>query len=139
MKTCPWNREGVLLDKAFTFAAINFPFARKWLAHMDDTFKRGVRNMKKQWWYEIGWVKGEVIKPDRINKRDLRLDHTMDPAKQRIAIFPRDLAPPPDAAHTVPVGDTMKEGIERNKTAERPEDYAKRLQSEGKATADTLH
>lgn len=127
MKTCPWNREGVLVDKAFTFAAINFPFARKWLAQLDDKLGRGVRNKKKQWWFEVGWVKGEVIKPERTNKRDLRLDHSLDPKKQRIAVYPLDLAPPPGAAHTVPIGDTQKEGMKRYQNAEKPAEYAKRM------------
>lgn len=132
MKTCPWNREGVLIDKAFTFAAIRMPFLRRWLARLDDRLDRGIRNTVKQWWFEVGWVGGEVIKPDRINARDLRKDHDMDSDRQKIAVFPADLAPPPDAQGTVPVKDVMKTGMDRYKTAEHPRAYADRLKAQGR-------
>ena len=36
MKTCPFNIEGVLSERAFLWAAIKLPFTRRFIAHLDD-------------------------------------------------------------------------------------------------------
>ena len=53
MKTCPYNVEGVLAERPFQWAAMKLPFARAWIARLDDKLGRGEINQAKKWWVDI--------------------------------------------------------------------------------------
>ncbi len=53
MKTCPWNLEGLLADKAWRWVASTFPGQAKTLARLDDHWGRGRINPVKKWWWDL--------------------------------------------------------------------------------------
>ncbi len=47
MKTCPYNHEGLLAQRAVLWAAIHLPFARRWIVALDDRLGNGSINPVK--------------------------------------------------------------------------------------------
>jgi ferredoxin len=127
MKTCPYNIEGVLSERAFLWAAIKFPFTRKWIATLDDRAGNGSINPIKKWWWDMEWKEGKAIVPEKgTNARGLDLNGGRIASKQRIAVYPADVLPPGDAIG-VPVKLMRKEAVERGRQAELPADARKRV------------
>lgn len=119
MKTCPYNLEGLLLNRVFLWAAIHLPFARRWIARLDDKVGHGRRNPVKKWWWDLEIIDGVSTHPKAgTNARDLDLDGDMPPEKQKLAIYPADMNPAPDA--TGPVSVDRKAGLKRMAEADRP-------------------
>lgn len=120
MKTCPYNIEGVLAERAVLWAAIKYPFTRKFIAELDDRVGNGSINPIKKWWWDLEWRDGRSQEPAKgTNARDLDLDGGRIAAKQQVALYPADVLPPGDAIG-VPVKLVRKEAIERGKQAESP-------------------
>ena len=127
MKTCPYNTEGVLSERPFLWAAIKLPFARKWIADLDDKVGNGSINPIKKWWWDLEWVEGRTVFPTKgTNARDLDMDGGRIAAKQKIAIYPPDVLPAGDN-QGVPVKLVRKEAIIRGENAETPEVARKRV------------
>ncbi len=120
MKTCPFNIEGVLAERAFLWSAIRLPFTRSWIAKLDDRVGNGSINPIKKWWWDLEWTDGRAVEPTRgTNARDLDLDGGRVASKQKVAIYPADVLPPGDAIG-VPVKLIRKDALERGAAAETP-------------------
>lgn len=118
MKTCPFNLEGVLAEAPFRWAATHLPFTRPWIARLDDMVGNGRINPVKKWWWDIDTDEnGQLVPARRVNERELEFRPPMSPGKQKLACFPADMAPPPDAGPT-PLD--RKEGVRRYRDAMRP-------------------
>ncbi|MBM3486950.1 MAG: reductive dehalogenase [Alphaproteobacteria bacterium] len=117
MKMCPFNTEGPLVHCAFLWAAIHLPFTRAWIARLDDWVGNGTRNPVKKWWFDLEVVDKVSVVPKGVNARDLDRDAVMKPEDQKLAVFPADMMPPPDAKAPVPVD--RKEGLRRAAAAEK--------------------
>lgn len=127
MKTCPYNIEGVLSERAVLWAAIKLPFARKWIAHLDDKVGNGSINTIKKWWWDLEWVDGRTVFPRKgTNARDLDLDGGRIADTQKIAIYPPDVLPAGDN-QGVPVKLIRKEAVIRGENAETPAAARKRI------------
>ncbi len=96
MKTCPYNVEGVLAERPFQWAAMKLPWARAWIARLDDRLGRGEINERKRWWVDVEMVEGVPVAPPRgANARGLNCDRQARDAAG-YAIFPPEQAPPGD-------------------------------------------
>ena len=128
MKTCPYNVEGVLAERPFQWAAMKLPFARSWIAQLDDRIGRGSINPVKKWWVDIEMIDGTPVAPPKgANSRNLNFERKAR-EESGYALFPPELAPPgPDGMATFPLD--REAGIAAAAAAERPVDAAKRLSS----------
>ena len=97
MKTCPWNLEGVLADKAFRWAAMKLPGSARVLARLDDVVNRGTLNPVKKWWWDLevdeDGAYRAAIAP--VNARQLQKDLHLKFEDQTLAVYPAPLAPHP--------------------------------------------
>ncbi len=127
MKTCPYNIEGVLSERMFLWAAIKLPFARKFIAELDDKVENGSINAIKKWWWDLEFKEGRTILPEKgTNARGLDMDGGRIASKQKIALYEPDMLP--DGANQgVPVKLERKEAVLRGRNAESPEDAKARL------------
>ncbi len=117
MKTCPWNLEGVLTERPFLWTAMHLPFTRKWIAELDDKVGNGRINPVKKWWWDLeADADGRYVPARKTNERQLEFRPLTDPSKQKLACYPADMAPAPDAGPTPP---DRKEGMRRYRQAER--------------------
>ncbi|NOX28743.1 MAG: 4Fe-4S dicluster domain-containing protein, partial [Actinobacteria bacterium] len=120
MKTCPYNIEGVLSERAFLWAAIHLPFSRRFIANLDDKVGNGSINKVKKWWWDLEWVDGKAIEPPKgTNARGLNMKGGRMATRQKIAHYPADVLPPGDAIG-VPVKLLRKEAVLRGQQAESP-------------------
>ncbi|MGZ0178568.1 MAG: 4Fe-4S dicluster domain-containing protein [Acidimicrobiales bacterium] len=120
MKTCPFNIEGVLADRAVLWAAIRFPFTRSFIAKLDDRVGNGAINTVKKWWWDLEWQDGRTVEPTKgTNARGLDLNGGRIADKQKIALYPAHVLPPGDAIG-VPVKLIRKEAVARGRVAESP-------------------
>ena len=127
MKTCPYNAEGVLAERPFQWAAIKLPFARSWIARLDDKVRNGSINPLKKWWVDIEVIDGQPVEPPKgANRRELSLE-----AKVRkddsFAMFPPEIAPGADQAGTFPID--RKAGLDAARNAETPAEARRRIKS----------
>ena len=127
MKTCPYNIEGVLSERAFLWAAINLPFTRRTIAKLDDRVGNGAINTVKKWWWDLEWRDGQTVEPAKgTNTRDLNPDGGRVADSQKIAIYPADVLPPGDAIG-VPVKLIRPDAVDRGLEAETPAEASKRV------------
>jgi reductive dehalogenase len=103
MKTCPFNMEGTFIERLFLWSAIHLPFTRKFIAGLDDFIGKGRINPVKKWWFNLEEVDGKLVKPKKVNTRQLNLTRKGDASSQDIAVFPVQLVPSPDAKQPIPV------------------------------------
>jgi len=96
MKTCPYNREGVWLDRVWLWVGRNIPASRRWLARLDDRLGNGEINPVKHWWSDLEVVGGKVVRPKAANRRGLKI--LEQPARSAPPIAHNDAAslPPPN-------------------------------------------
>lgn len=125
MKTCPFNMEGTLIERLFLWSAIHLPFTRKFIAGLDDRIGKGRINSAKKWWFDLEEVDGKLVKPKKVNARQLSLTRKGDAANQDIAVFPLHLVPPPDVKDPVPVN--RSKGREARRQCETPWQARSRL------------
>ncbi|MGE0486201.1 MAG: hypothetical protein AB7Q81_18780 [Gammaproteobacteria bacterium] len=103
MKTCPWNIEGVLAEQPFLWAARHLPFARRWIAELDDKVGNGRINPLKKWWWDLDSDEnGQVIPARRTNARELVFRPPLTAAEQKLGCYPADLVPSPQPGAPVP-------------------------------------
>ncbi len=120
MKTCPFNIEGVLAERAVLWAAIRLPVTRRWIARLDDWIGNGSINPVKKWWWDLEFVDGRAVEPARgTNARELDPSGGRIADSQQIALYTPDLLPPGDAVG-VPVRLVRKEALQRAAEAESP-------------------
>jgi len=127
MKTCPWNLEGLVVERPFRWLAMKAPWAAKWLAVVDDKLGHGNINPGKKWWWDIESTPGGVkqaVPPDRINVREIAPSLAIRPEEQTLACYPANLLPPP-----VPVSYPMdrEAGIQAYRKLLAPDEYRARL------------
>lgn len=119
MKTCPFNAEGLMKERAALWAAIRFPSLRGPLARLDDRLRRGSINPIKKWWFDLELVNGKAVPPQAgTNTRSLDFGRKIDVESQKIAHYPVEIAPPPGAAGPHPID--RKDGLRRASEAPQP-------------------
>ncbi len=126
MKTCPYNVEGVLAERPFQWAAMKLPFARSWIARLDDKLGRGEINPAKKWWVDIEVLEDTPVEPPKgANTRGLNLERKPRD-ESGFAMFPPEMAPPgPDGMTTFPLD--REAGIAASQEAETPEAARERV------------
>lgn len=129
MKMCPYNHEGLFWHHWALKAAIRWPWTRKHIAIWDDRLGNGIRNPVKRWWLDLEIVDGVCVAPRGVNERDLDRGRVLDPHKQKLAIYPAGMMPPPDHLDPFPVD--RKAALAMAGRLERPEDAEKRRAARG--------
>ena len=126
MKTCPYNVEGVLAERPFQWAAMKLPFARAWIARLDDKLGRGEINPAKKWWVDIEVLENTPVEPPKgANTRGLNRERKPRD-ESGFALFPPDMAPPgPDGMAPFPLD--REAGIAASQQAESPQAARERL------------
>lgn len=125
MKTCPWNLEGLFAERPFRWAAMNMPWAAKWLAILDDKLKRGTINPTKKWWWDVAKDETGRIRPARqTNVRELSTHIKIRREDQTLAMYPIELVPPP---LPMPFPLDREAGIVAYEKALSPEQYREKL------------
>ncbi len=127
MKTCPWNLEGVLADRAFRWAAMKMPATAPVLAKLDDVMNRGALNPVKKWWWdlEIDAEGGYGAARNPVNERSLQKDLNLKYEDQTLAVYPANLAPHP---YPYPYPMDREKGIEAYQEMITAEAYKARLE-----------
>ncbi len=127
MKTCPFNIEGVLSERAFLWAAIKLPFTRRFIAQLDDRVGNGSINPIKKWWWDLEWFDGRAVEPRKgTNARELDPDGGRIADRQKIALYEPDMLPAGDN-RMVPVKLDRPEAVRRGQMAESPAQARARL------------
>ena len=111
MKTCPLNKvvdlDGAPLTRAASWLGIHAMWLKPLMVPiatwLDDALGNGKRNPAKKWWFDHEMVDGVAVTPRATNRRDIRPERRLDPAKQKIAYYNANLMPAPDAPDPVPV------------------------------------
>ena len=138
MKTCPLNKvvtaDGPLLTRVASWFGVNALWAKPFLVPiavwLDDRFGNGRRNLIKKWWLDPEVTGKATVAAGGANERELDLDHTLDPAKQKIAIYPANVMPPGD--HDAPFPVDRKAALAAAKEVETP-DQARARRANGGA------
>jgi reductive dehalogenase len=125
MKTCPFNAEGLMTERAALWTSIKIPALRGPLARLDDRLRRGSINPVKKWWFDLELIDGKAVEPKAgTNARSLDFDRKIDADSQKIAHYPVETAPPPGATKPHPV--------DRKDALRRAEDARQKMK--GKST-----
>ncbi len=103
MKMCPFNKEGLMSHRLALWTAIRLPFTRRFLIWLDDALGYGRRNPIKKWWLDLEIVDKKVVRPAGTNERDLHRDRDVSLGNTKIALYPVEKLPGPDAEDPVPV------------------------------------
>jgi ferredoxin len=111
MKTCPLNKivdaDGALLTRFASWLGIHArplkPLLVPIATRLDDLLGNGKRNPAKKWWFDHEIVDGVALAPKSTNRRDIDPTRRVDPAKHKVAYYPANTMPPPDASYAVPV------------------------------------
>jgi ferredoxin len=111
MKTCPLNKvvdaDGPLMTRIASYIGIHHfwlkPLVVPFAVWFDDFIGNGKRNLVKKWWFDLEVVDGVAVEPKGANTRDIDPSHSIDPAKQKMAIYNADQMPPPDHIEPFPV------------------------------------
>ncbi len=105
MKTCPLNKvvtaDGSVLERVASWCGINALFLKPLLVPLavkiDDWLGNGTRNPAKKWWFDLEVVEGICVDPVKgSNQRELDLEHSIDPEKQKIAYYLANMMPVPN-------------------------------------------
>ena len=140
MKTCPLNKvvtwEGSLMTRVASWCGVNAFWLKPLLVPiavwLDDFLGNGIRNPVKRWWLDLEIVDGKcVVPPKGVNERDLDLSHKLDPDQQKLkmAYYPANRMPPPDAAEPVPVD--RKQALKARDLLEMPDEALARWAAGG--------
>lgn len=112
MKTCPLNKivtaDGPLLQRMASWCGINAPALKPLLVplavKLDDKLGHGNLNPAKKWWFDLEVIDGVCVEPVKgVNRRQLNLDHAIDPAQQKMAYYPASAMPVPNDLNAQPV------------------------------------
>ncbi|MDP7489760.1 MAG: reductive dehalogenase domain-containing protein, partial [Arenicellales bacterium] len=105
MKTCPLNKvvtaDGSVLERVASWCGINTLFLKPLLVPLavkiDDWLGNGTRNPAKKWWLDLEVIEGICVDPVKgSNQRELDLEHSIDPEKQKIAYYLANMMPVPN-------------------------------------------
>jgi reductive dehalogenase len=105
MKTCPLNKvvtaDGSVLERVASWCGINALFLKPLLVPLavkiDDWLGNGTRNPAKKWWLDLEVIEGICVDPVKgSNQRELDLEHSIDPEKQKIAYYLANMMPVPN-------------------------------------------
>jgi reductive dehalogenase len=119
MKTCPFNAEGLMKERAALWASIKVPALRGPLARLDDRLRRGSINPLKKWWFDLELVGDKAVAPKSgTNARSLDFSRKIDADSQKIAHYPWETTPPPGAEGPHPID--RKDALKRAAEAPRP-------------------
>ena len=125
MKTCPWNLAGLVREAPFRWAAMNVPWAAKWIARLDDMLNRGRINPVKKWWWDVANDgTGKIVKAKDTNTRELNKHIDLKYDDQTLAAYPAPLVPPPFPA---PFPIDREAGIAAYKGFLSPDEYRRRV------------
>lgn len=125
MKTCPWNLAGLVREAPFRWAAMNLPWAAKWIARLDDRLNRGRINPVKKWWWDVANDgTGRISKAKETNARELNKHLDLKYEDQTLAVYPAPLMPPPVPA---PFPIDREAGIAAYKALLSPEEHQRRI------------
>jgi len=111
MKTCPINKvvdaDGAILTRVASWFGVNAMWLKPIMVpiatFMDDWLLNGKRNPVKKWWFDHELVDGAAVAPKGANERDIDPARKVDPANQKMAIYPASMMPPPDERGPVEV------------------------------------
>ena len=112
MKTCPLNKvvttDGPILQRLASWCGIHLPVLKPLLVPMavwlDDYLGNGRRNPVKKWWFDLEVIDGSCVIPVKgINQRELNVEHSIDPQKQKMAYYPANVMPVPNDLRPQPV------------------------------------
>ncbi|SHI94042.1 reductive dehalogenase [Shimia gijangensis] len=128
MKTCPWNLEGLFVQKPFRWAAMHIPSTAPVLAKLDDMVGNGQLNDVKKWWWDIELDEtGGYREPKQpVNRRSLQRSLDLKYEDQTLAVYPAPLAPHP---WPYPFPMDREAGIQAYETMIGAEEYKARLAS----------
>ncbi|MBM3568529.1 MAG: Fe-S protein [Alphaproteobacteria bacterium] len=142
MKACPLNKtvdaDGALAIRLWSRLGI----AAGWLkpilvpvaTRLDDWLGNGRINPIKRWWLDYELIAGKAVEPRGTNRRQLDPGRRLDPATQKLALFPAALMPPPDRQAAMPLA--RKAGLAAAERAESPEAARRRIQAGGAPPED---
>jgi reductive dehalogenase len=102
MKVCPFNKQGLLHHRLARWLAIHVPASHKLLIWLDDALEYGKLNPAWKWWLDLEKRDDKLIRPKKTNRRDLRPNRPV-PKKQKIALYPAEVNPPPATHEPFPV------------------------------------
>jgi reductive dehalogenase len=137
MKTCPLNKvvtwDGPIATQVASWLGINARWLKPLLVpiatRLDDWLGHGIRNPAKKWWLDLEIVDGVCVEPRKgVNKRDLDLKRTIDPAKQKIAYYNADVMPPPNS-HGIPYIPKRKDAVAAGTSLETPAEALARVKA----------
>jgi ferredoxin len=112
MKTCPINKvvdaDGGLLTRVASWLGVNAMWLKPLMVpiatFVDDWLENGKCNPAKKWWLDHEIVNGvAVVPPKGTNQRDIDPARKVEPANQKMAIYPANVMPPPDQRGPVEV------------------------------------
>ena len=112
MKTCPLNKvvtaDGPLVTRVASWLGVNAMWLKPLMVpiavKLDDALGHGKRNPVKKWWLDLEIVDGVCVEPVHgTNRRDIDLGQNIDPAKQKMALYPANLMPVPNDTNPQPV------------------------------------
>ena len=132
MKTCPLNKvvdtDGALVTQAASWLGVNAMWLKPLMVpiapSLDDKQGNGKRNLVKKWWFDHEMVDGVATTPHSSNEREIDPTKSFDAARQKIAYYPADAMPPPDAQ--TPVMVERKAALAVAEKLESPGDAAAR-------------
>jgi reductive dehalogenase len=111
MKTCPINKvvdtDGALLTRVASWLGVNAMWLKPLMVpiatFMDDWLGNGKRNPAKKWWLDHELINGIAVAPKGTNQRDIDPRRKVDPANQKMAVYPASMMPPPNELGPVEV------------------------------------
>jgi ferredoxin len=111
MKTCPINKvvdaDGALLTRMASWLGVNAMWLKPLMVpiatFVDDWLANGKRNPVKKWWLDHELVNGVAVIPKGTNQRDIDPGRKVDPANQKMAVYPASMMPPPNELGPVEV------------------------------------
>ncbi len=112
MKTCPLNKvvtaDGPLAVRMASWLGVNAMWLKPLMVpvavKLDDALGHGKRNPVKKWWLDLEIIDGICVEPVHgINRRDIDITQNIDPAKQKMALYPANMMPVPNDTNPQPV------------------------------------
>ena len=112
MKTCPLNKvvtaDGPLAARIASWLGIHARWLKPLLVpiatRLDDRLGHGRRNPVKKWWIDLEIVDGICVEPVAgTNRRDIDPGRSIDPARQKMAVYPAAMMPVPNLTEPQPV------------------------------------
>ena len=124
MKMCPWNNEGIMMERFAVWLSIKLPFTQKFFAWLDDFIGNGKQNETRKWWFDLDNDEGKIVVPKATNKKGIHPEK-QKPKGHRVSYYTVDSLPNHDDDGPVPFD--RKGGWDLADTLETPEEARKRV------------